>query len=129
MHHSRSRSPMERRSLTKHNQCAECKREFSSQTNLRRHSDEQHRRREKIKFYLPVLPQSFVRKHDLDRHWQSAHRENPSSTSQPANAGDQESEVPRIPGRNSEDDMVSLSPGSVECGTGERFSLTTPDGT
>lgn len=110
MDRSRSRSPMDRRSPGKCNQCAECRKEFSSQSSLRRHIDEQHRRKDKLS--CPYCSHSFVRKHDLDRHWQSVHG-GIQRASQPVVIEDQpDPEVPRTPGRSI--DMVSLEPGSVE---------------
>ena len=109
MGRSRSRTP-QRRSPQRSRQCAECKKEFSSQTNLRRHIDEQHRRRERLK--CPYCSQSFIRKHDLDRHWTAVHQRHEEQSQSTATAA--ELQVPRTPGRDLQDDMVSLEPGSVE---------------
>ena len=108
MGRSRSRSPREWRHR---NQCTECRKEFSTNANLRRHIEEQHRR-SKDKINCPYCSMTFVRKHDLDRHWQFAHGEN-LKANQPVETP-KEPEVPQTPGRNLMDDMVSLEPGSVE---------------
>lgn len=91
----RSRSPIPRKQ-----KCAECKKTFSSAAILRRHVEEQHLHT-KERYACPYCPIKFSRKHDLDRHWSNAHKDQSAPTAE---------EVPRTPGRDL--DTLSLHPNS-----------------
>ena len=98
---SRSRSPPQGL------QCLECKRDFTNQNNLRRHMDDLHRKRKRFRCPYSACNLTFSRKHDLDRHWRTTHRDISPSTAATAAV-----EVPRTPGRDL--DQISLHAGSVE---------------
>ena len=91
----RSRSPRKQK-------CAECKKSFSSSATLRRHVEEQHLNKRE-RYACPYCPIKFSRKHDLDRHWQHAHKDQSSSA-------DKTGEVLRTPGRDL--DVLSIHPNS-----------------
>ena len=88
-------------------QCLECKRDFTNQNNLQRHMDDLHGKRERFRCPYSACNLTFSRKHDLDRHWRTTHRDVSPSTAATAAV-----EVPRTPGRDL--DQISLHAGSVE---------------
>ena len=118
---SRSRSPKGWKSPSRRYLCLECNRECSSQSNLKRHVDEQHGTQpEATRLRCPHqhCGHSFVRKHDLERHWRPHDRgQGPAGESASGSASRSlgvvsTPEVPRTPGR--EMDTLSLHPRSAE---------------